>query len=93
MVLNIKFRRGRQSSRAIRAQAGSAGGRARGGRPRAAAVYRFRDAFSRRPSSAALRRAAGERASPLLAARAPQPPSSIESLVVAGKLERPLFAN
>ncbi|CAB3243518.1 unnamed protein product [Arctia plantaginis] len=90
MVLNIKFRRGRQSSRAIRAQAGSAGGR---GRPRAAATYRFRDAFSRRPSSAALRRAAGERASPLLAARAPPPPSSIESLVVVGKLERPLFAN
>lgn len=34
MVLNIKFRRGRQSSRAIRAQAGSAGG---GGARRAAA--------------------------------------------------------
>lgn len=34
MVLNIKFRRGRQSSRAIRAQAGSAGGRARGARRR-----------------------------------------------------------
>lgn len=70
MVLNIKFRRGRQSSRAIRAQAGSEGGRC-GGRPRAAAAYRFRGAFSRRPSSAALRRVAGERASPL--PRGPRP--------------------
>lgn len=68
MVLNIKSRRGRQSSRAIRAQAGSAGAGGGSGRRAAAAAYRFRGAFSRRPSSAALRRAAGERARPSRAA-------------------------
>ncbi|CAH0728738.1 unnamed protein product, partial [Brenthis ino] len=67
MVLNIKFRGGRQSSRAIRARAGRAG---RAGR--AAAAYRFRAAFSRRPSSAALRRAPASGRRPP-AAREPPP--------------------
>ncbi|CAH2075311.1 unnamed protein product, partial [Iphiclides podalirius] len=61
------------------------------GRGHAAAAYRFRAAFSRRPPSAALRRApASARPTPL---HRPPRPSSPKSLAVAGKLERPLFAN
>ncbi|CAF4779064.1 unnamed protein product [Pieris macdunnoughi] len=63
------------------------------GRGHAAAAYRFR-AFSRRPSSAALRRVAGERASP----PDPGPRTSraaprSQPRLHAGKLERPLSAN
>lgn len=86
MVLNIKFRWGRQSSRAIRAQAGS--GRAAGG---------GRRRIDSAPRSVGVRRAP-RCAEPPASGRRPRAPPFADRISrrpspVAGKLERPLSAN
>lgn len=89
-----------------RVLAGAGGGCGRRGRCGRRVPYRFRGAFSRRPSSAAPRcaerRAPSRRRAGVASPRGPRPPRtahprlSVKSRAAttdAGKLERPLFAN